>query len=69
MSEVEELEAKVQSLAAEDFAKFRDWFIDFADRRLRANDLQASFGLLKARKSASLEDFEAAIAGTDSDDD
>lgn len=69
MSEVEELEARVQSLPAADFAKFHEWFIEFAECRPSVNDLQASFGLLKARKSVSLEDIETAIAGSDSDDD
>jgi hypothetical protein len=70
MSEVEELEAKVQNLTARDFAEFRNWFMKFDSQRSREGDLTASFGLLKAQKSASLKDFEAAIAGgPDSDDD
>lgn len=36
MSEVEELEAKVQNLAAEDFARFRDWFMEFSNARQHA---------------------------------
>lgn len=69
MSEVEELEIRVQSLPAVDLAKFHDWYTEFTNRRLLVNDLTASFGLLKARKSVSLEDIEAAIAGSESDDD
>jgi hypothetical protein len=33
MSEVEELEVKVQNLTPEDFAKFRDWFMEFNNSR------------------------------------
>ncbi len=29
MSEVEELENRVQSLSKEEFTKFRDWFLEF----------------------------------------
>jgi hypothetical protein len=69
MSEVEELETKVKNLSTEELAQFREWFLKFANERLNT-DVRAAFGLLKAPKSASLEDFEAAIAdGPDSTDD
>ncbi|SLM29061.1 hypothetical protein MTBBW1_1670077 [Desulfamplus magnetovallimortis] len=29
MSEVEELESRVRSLPAEDFATFREWFVEY----------------------------------------
>lgn len=33
MSEVEELENRVYNLPKEDFAKFRDWFLELANER------------------------------------
>ena len=32
MSEIEQLEKQIQHLSPEDFAKFRDWFLEFDAR-------------------------------------
>lgn len=63
MSEVEELEQKVQRLSSEDLAKFRAWFIEF-DSRLWDEQIEADLkaGKLDTLISEARADFKAGKA-------
>jgi hypothetical protein len=58
MSRIEEIEAAVRRLSAEDLAAFRDWFVDYDaqvwDRKLKA-DVEA--GRLDALAEEALADL------------
>jgi hypothetical protein len=63
MSEIEELERRIQSLPAEDLARFRAWFIEFDhltwDRRIEAD---SKAGKLNGLISQALADYGAGKA-------
>ena len=63
MSNLEELERRVQDLASEDLAKFRDWFIEFDhliwDKQIEAD---SKAGKLDGLISEALADYRAGKA-------
>jgi len=63
MSELDELEKKIQDLSPEDLAQFRDWFIEFDwkawDSKIE-EDLKS--GKLDRLISEAMADFEAGKA-------
>ena len=63
MSDLEELERRVQDLASEDLAKFRDWFIEFDhliwDKQIEAD---SKAGKLDGLISEALADYRAGKA-------
>ena len=63
MSDLEQLERTVQNLSPEDFAKFRDWFLELDERlwdQQIAEDLET--GKLDGLIDEALEDFRAGRA-------
>ena len=63
MSDLEELERRIQHLPSEDLAKFRDWFIEFDhliwDKQIEAD---SKAGKLDALISEALADYRAGKA-------
>ena len=63
MSELEELERRIQSLPADELAKFRAWFIEFDhliwDRRIEAD---SKAGKLDRLVSEAMTDYKAGKA-------
>jgi len=63
MSDLEELERRIQNLPTEDLAKFRDWFIEFDhliwDKQIEAD---SKAGKLDALISEALADYRAGKA-------
>lgn len=63
MSELEQLEQKIQNLSPDDLAKFRDWFIEFDhvmwDKQIEAD---SKSGKLDRLIDEALADFKAGKA-------
>ena len=63
MSDLEELERRIQNLPSEDLAKFRDWFIEFDhliwDKQIEAD---SKAGRLNGLVSEALTDYRAGKA-------
>lgn len=63
MSDLEELERRIQNLPSEDLAKFRDWFIEFDhliwDKQIEAD---SKAGKLDGLISEALADYRAGKA-------
>ena len=63
MSELEQLERRVENLSSDDLAKFREWFIEFDWKRWDSkieDDLKS--GRLDRLISESMADFDAGKA-------
>jgi len=63
MSEVEELESRVYNLPTEDFAKFRDWFLELENERWD-NQIRSDFKAGKFNRliEKTREEFEKPVA-------
>ena len=60
MSEIEQIESRIQSLSAEEMAKFRAWFIEF-DGRVWDEQIEADVkaGKLKNLAAEALAEYKA----------
>ena len=60
MSEIEQIESQIQSLSAEELAKFRAWFIEF-DGRVWDEQIEADVkaGKLKNLAAEALAEYKA----------
>lgn len=63
MSEIEQLEQRIEHLSPQDLAKFRTWFLDF-DARVWDNQIEADAkaGKLNALVDEALTDYKAGKA-------
>jgi hypothetical protein len=63
MSEVEQLERRIENLTAEEFAKFRAWFVEF-DARIWDQQIEADAkaGKLDGLIAQALADYKAGKA-------
>ena len=63
MSEIEQLEQRIESLSAQDLAKFRAWFLEFDARVWDAQiEADAKAGKLDRLVNEALADYEAGRA-------
>jgi hypothetical protein len=63
MSEIEQLEQKIESLSPEDLAKFRTWFLEFDARLWDAQiEADAKAGKLDGLINEALADYKAGKA-------